>query len=153
MAHAGGRPTKYRPEFCQDIIDFFSIEPIEYAKEITTYKDGTKNEKEVPRAAKTPYLIHWCQKHKIHPNTIGEWSSKFPEFLCSLIVVKQLQEAFLAECGLKEAHNAFMSFQALKNVSGWRDKTEQDVTFKVDESMTERIKSARESVARALSKK
>lgn len=133
-------PSKYRPELCESLISFFEIEPIVYIKEVTTYKDGTTNEKEVPRASSTPYLIHWCRQNNICPDTIAEWRSRYPEFCRALIIAKQLQEAFIAECGLKEAHNAFMSFQALKNVSGWRDNREIEVTGDLSVEMNEIMK-------------
>lgn len=42
--------------------------------------------------------------------------------------VKEIQEERLALGGLKEKYNAQMTALTLKNVSGWKDKTENDTT-------------------------
>lgn len=121
--HAGGRPTKYRPELCDDIIKFFD-RPL-YVKKITRkWVDGEEQiiEQEVPN--ETPFLARWCRKHKINVTAPSEWAHKYPEFSKAIIDCKAIQEAFLVEHGIKGDHNGFMTFQTLKNVSGWRDKHE-----------------------------
>lgn len=123
--HAGGRPTKYRPTMPESLIKFFK-RPLYVNEKVKSIVDGKTiiTYKKVPN--KSPYLIHWCLEQKIHPWDISAWANdgKHPEFSKALIVAKQLQETFFNELGIKGDHNPFMTFQTLKNVSGWRDKTE-----------------------------
>ena len=128
--HPGGRPTKYYPELCDDLIKFFS-RPLYIKKTIRKFVDGEEQiiEQEVPN--ETPWLIDWIMKHKISHDTPANWAKQYPEFLGAYIRSKQLQERFLAELGIKGDHSGFMTFQTLKNVAGWRDKTEVESKHEV----------------------
>ena len=134
MAHAGGRPTKYKPEFCQDIIDFFS-RPLYITKKIKKWIDGKEEvlEQDVPN--ETPFLIKWTEKIGVSHDAPCEWAKVHPEFSDALYRAKRLQESFLVELGIKGDHNGFMTFQTLKNVSGWRD--EQHLKQQVDVNITQ----------------
>jgi hypothetical protein len=122
-----GRPSKYRPELCADLIKFFN-RPLYITKKHKEWVGGELKiiEDDVPN--KTPWLVDWCLEHKISIDLPQDWSKAHPEFLRALNTAKKIQERFLAELGIKGDHNAFMTFQALKNVAGWRDKTETEVT-------------------------
>jgi hypothetical protein len=134
--HPGGRPTKYRPELCQDLIKFFD-RPLYIKKKTRKWLNGEEVicEEEVPN--KTPFFIHWCMKHKLSWQTPHNWLKEYPEFLDAYNRSKILLEAFLVELGIKGDHNGFMTFQTLKNVSGWRDKTE--VETKTEHKLTAQI--------------
>ena len=116
-----GRPSNYRPELCDDLIKFFS-RPVFIKEKVRKFVAGEEIIFEEKVANETPFLIHWSRKHGLHPDAHIDWAKNHPEFCCALITAKRLQEAFLAELGLKNKHNAFMSYQTLKNVSGWRDQ-------------------------------
>ncbi len=78
----GGRPTKFRGEFIQQLIDFFSIEP--YTKELMEevkeyYKDGElKKEstkyKHIP--SKLPTLYQFSKKIGVSYSTVYRWAEK-----------------------------------------------------------------------------
>ena len=125
--HPGGRPPKYHPDLCKDLVKFFD-RPF-YIKKIERKNvDGewVEVEHEVPN--RTPFLIDWVMKHDLHTETPSEWAKKYPEFSVAYNRAKTLQERFLVELGIKGDHNGFMTFQTLKNVSGWRDKQEVEHT-------------------------
>jgi len=121
--HPGGRPTKYRPELCADLIKFFD-RPLYIKKKTKRFINGEEiiTEEEAPN--KTPFLIDWVMKHKLCVDTPANWAKQYPEFFRAYNSAKQIQERFLVELGIKGDHNGFMTFQTLKNVAGWRDKTE-----------------------------
>ena len=122
-----GRPTKYRPELCQDLVDFFS-RPLYITEKKKKWIDGKEiiTEEKVPN--ESPFLVKWCLKHDLDVNTPHDWAQKYPDFSRAYLYAKQLQEFFFAELGIKGDHNGFMTFQTLKNVSGWRDKSEVELT-------------------------
>ena len=131
--HPGGRPTKYRPELCQDLIEFFS-RPLYIKKTIRKWVDGEEQiiEQDVPNTS--PYIIDWVMKHDLAHDTPVNWAKKYPEFFDAYNRAKTLQERFFTELGIKGEHNGFMTFQTLKNISGWRDK--QDIEHSGGVSVT-----------------
>jgi len=119
--HPGGRPTDYRPEFCQSAIDFFDQEPYE-----------TINETQIPR--KLPTVVGFARHIKVALSSVYNWmdhehpcfQQKFMETLKGL--VKDYQKEFIIQNGLMGLYNAnFAKFVAV-NVTDMRDKTEQGVT-------------------------
>lgn len=147
----GGRPTKYDPSLCVDLIDFFN-RPLYKKKIQRVLIDGEWTDKEVEVANDSPWLIDWCMKHDICVDTPSNWAKKFPEFFLAYNKAKLLQERFFAELGIKGEHNGFMTFQTLKNVSGWRDKHETDINmkFELSDDIEKARKRTRESVIGAL---
>lgn len=121
-----GRPSKYRPELCDDLIKFFS-RPLYIKEKKRKWINGEEIVTEEKVANETPFLINWVVKHGIDASTPSDWASKYPEFSKALNKAKQLQEFFLAELGIKGHHNGFMTYQTLKNVSGWRDNKEVEI--------------------------
>lgn len=119
--HAG-QPTKYKPEYCQNLIDFFSIERVIYTTITTNNKDGTVTKKLVPEAAPTPYFADWAKKIGVEKMTMLNWTREHPKFFDAYKKAKDLQEAFLAECALKNLHNPVFTMFAMKNMCGWRDE-------------------------------
>ncbi len=119
-----GRPSLYKPQYCQDIINFFNISPVIYKDMTTTKPDGTTTDKTVPEAAPTPFFVDWQIKIGISDETMLNWTKAFPEFLGAYNRAKQLQTKFLAECALKEVHSSFFTVFTMKNICGWRDVKE-----------------------------
>lgn len=115
---AFGRPTKYDPKYCQDLIDFFNVEP---------YRElSDQNGKEYLMPGRFPTLAGWCAKHGIHRGTMHEWNQKHPEFFNAYKIAKEMQEDLLIRGGIAGAYaTAFAVFTA-KNAIGWRDKPIED---------------------------
>jgi len=113
----------YRPEMCEDLVKFFD-RPLYIKKTRKEWVDGEEKIIEFEEPNATPFLIHWCLKNDISRDIVTDWAKKYPEFRLAYCKAKDLQESFLAELGIKGDHNGFMTFQTLKNVSGWRDKQE-----------------------------
>ena len=119
-----GRPTKYQPILCQNIIDYFSTERIIYKDITITYKNGDTVDKTVPEAAPTPFFVDWQIRVGISDETMLRWVHKYPEFRGAYKRAKQLQEVFLRECAMKGVHNSVFTIFTMKNVCGWRDQHE-----------------------------
>ena len=120
MAKKMGRPTSYRPKLCDSLIEFFSVAPIVYKKDVA-------------KGAPTPYFIDWCVKVDIDYSTFQNWTdpnhaSFQPDFFLSYKNAEKLQERFIIECALKGVHNPTFSIFTMKNVCGWRDERHLDQT-------------------------
>lgn len=130
----GGRPTKYKPEYCQQLIEYFDIDA--YSKEtiekMTEYfKDGeVKKEVEkykyVPN--KMPTIFRFAQKIGVNEDTLVEWSKVNQEFSAAYKAAKEIQKEFLISLGLSGAAPSPAFIFTAKNVTDMKDKTETDIT-------------------------
>ena len=133
-----GRPTKYKPEYCQEIIKFFDRELVHHvAKEVIHPKDGVISIME-ERATDLPLFEAFAHSIDVHVDTLHEWKKVYPEFSESYKRAKQLQKEHLVTNAMQGRYsNSFAIFTA-KNILGWRDKQEiesnvnQNVTVTID---------------------
>lgn len=117
-----GQPTKYKPEYCQQLIDYFSIEPLEVIREQEII--GTEGGKYVSRRLpqRFPWFEGFARKIGVHRNTLKNWCNEHPEFAEAYGIAKDLQREFLVDIGLSGATSASFAIFTMKNVCGWRDE-------------------------------
>lgn len=117
-----GQPTKYKPEYCQQLIDYFSIEPLEIIREqeIT----GTEGDKYVSRRLpqRFPWFEGFARKIGVHRNTLKNWCAEHPEFAEAYDTAKDLQREFIVDVALSGAAPPSFAIFTMKNVCGWRDE-------------------------------
>lgn len=101
---AGGAPTKYKKEYCQDIIDFFNVPALK--------KNGKPND--------PPYFIDFAMKIGVNPDTLAEWRMKHKEFSVAYAIAKRLQEKIISLNALHGRYNGGFAVRMLTNVAGWR---------------------------------
>ena len=127
-----GRPTKYKPEYCEEIIKYFSVKPNK--KEITAisqaYKKGEvsfekKEYKLVPN--ELPTITKFCEKKGIAQTTLLEWANEHKEFSLALNRAKELYKNFLVENGLLGLYNSIFAIFVAKNTTDMKDKIETDI--------------------------
>lgn len=123
-----GQPTKYKPEYCQQLIDYFSIEPLEIIREqeITGTEGGKYVSRRLPQ--RFPWFEGFARKIGVHRNTLKNWCAEYPEFAEAYETAKDLQREFLVDIGLSGATSASFAIFTMKNVCGWRD--ERDLKLK-----------------------
>ena len=114
---AGGRPTDYRPEYCDQMLEFFD-------------SDYTKKKNGKVEACDFPSIAGFARKLKVNKQTLYNWGDKHPEFLDVLKQCKDIQEDILISNALKGAYSAPFTQFLLKNTHGFRDKVEQETTVK-----------------------
>ena len=124
MKNKGGRPTKYKPEYCQSLVKFFDIEPYVVADITVTKPDGTKTEKTVFNASDLPFFSDWCAEIGIDQTTMSEWVKVHPEFSLAYKRAKELQEKILVTNGIKDLYAQPFAIFTAKNILGWKDKLE-----------------------------
>lgn len=126
--HAGGRPTKYKKKYCKEIIEFFSRERTKIILETYYYKNGETKEKEIEVANELPTIIGFCIKIGVDRTTLLEWVSKHPEFSHAYKKAKEMQEEFWLQNSVRGLFPGAFTIFAGKNMFGWKDRTETDVT-------------------------
>lgn len=120
-----GRPTKYKPKYCQSIIDYFDIKP--------TDADGN--------AQDLPFIMDFCISIGISKQCLSEWVQKYPEFGDAYKVAKAKQEQHLVTNTLQNRFNASFAWRAAMNMFKWRDQ--QDVNVR-DVTLEDRLRVLRE---------
>lgn len=132
--HAGGRPTKYKPEFCDKIIEFFDIEPWE-EREIPHFKNGEQTWTDIKvLPVRMPTLRGFAKSVEVSIRVIYNWlnseSDVFQqEFMHAFTLAKEIRRDWLIDVGLSgSAPPASFKFVAV-NVTDMRDKQEHVLSF------------------------
>lgn len=123
-----GRPEEYKEEYCQQILDYFSIEPNKIILERFYYKNGDEKEKEVEVANDLPTIEGFCRKLGISKQTLHNWTKKHEEFMDAYKRAREIQEDIWVVNAMKGLYAQPFAIFAGKNMFGWRDKRETDVT-------------------------
>lgn len=118
----GGRPTKYDPAYCQQIVEFIAARaPYVFLKEA----EGDSGKIRLVRQANDPpLLVDFARAIGVSVRTIAEWGHAHPAFSQALEDAKALQERFYLTCGFLGLSNPTITALILKNNHGYRDKAE-----------------------------
>jgi len=126
--HAGGRPSKYHPSYCDEIIAFFSVKPFETVqvpvKNTTATGKTTETVQLVDRPNDLPMFGMFAHKIGVHRETLTEWCRVHPEFSEAYKKAQQLQENFLTSNALRGNFEQPFAIFTAKNILGWRDRQE-----------------------------
>lgn len=123
-----GRPTKYKPEYCQELIDFAAnAEPYYESPVETQAKDGSVTTEMKRHPNPPPFLQDFAKKLNVNPSTIYEWAKVHPDFSNAIKDYEEVFARFLQENGLMGHYNAAFAIFTAKNRMGWTDKLEKTV--------------------------
>ena len=118
---ASGRPTMYRPEFCQQLLDYFDVEPyIELAR--SDKKSGHEYTQRV--ANSLPTLAGFAAKVGVSVQTLHNWGKAHPGFFDATTRAKAIAEDILVTNGLLGLYDARYAIFVAKNYTDLRDVRE-----------------------------
>ena len=117
----GGRPTKYKPEYCEMLISFFKCEP----KAKTNEKGGYYVEGVLPT------LERFASAIDVSTETLQEWKRKHEEFSVSLTRALELQKTYLIEGGLRASYNPRFTQFILSCNHGMHETSNQNINADV----------------------
>ena len=128
-----GRPTLFREEYVEQLLSYFDKEP--YERRPLLDKEGNEKGSEVV-PTKFPTLARFATMIGVTRDTLYEWSTatnengslKHSDFSYAYKRAKEYQEAILVEGAMAGAFQANFSIFTAKNVLGWRDKIDQEIT-------------------------
>jgi hypothetical protein len=137
--HAGGRPTTFRLEYSQALIDWFDVEPFEEVP-IEHYKQGAvswTDSKRVPN--RLPTLRGFAKSIQVPISTIYDWLNKehasyHEEFSDAFTHALEIRKDFLIENGLQGLYPSGSFVFVATNLTDMRNK--QDVEHSGDINVT-----------------
>ncbi|ENP2748032.1 hypothetical protein ACDF60_004526 [Salmonella enterica] len=114
-----GRPTNYRPEYCQSIIEYFAA-PESWDINV----DAKGSAKAIPKS-KIPTVERWCYSIGVHSRTLDDWQARYPEFRDAYQTARGLQQAFAIELAAAGIGTSMMNtFMQVKH--DWRVAREDE---------------------------
>jgi len=129
VKNLGGRPTKYQPEYCQDIINYFEREPFTTMYKKEYFNNGElKSETPILTANEFPTFQGFAHKISVNIDTLHQWKEDYPEFSEAYAHAKQLQEQVWLVNGMQNLYNSQFAQFFGKNCLGYKDKTETEIT-------------------------
>ena len=124
----GGRPTDYKEEYCDAIIEYFSIEP-QREIEIPHYKGGEVTWVDKKFVANPlPKFHEFAKSIGVTHQTLHNWKDEHKEFFEAYKECKELQKWFLIENGLNANYNASAYIFTAKNITDMRDTLHNENT-------------------------
>jgi len=137
-----GRPTKYKKEYCDALIEFFDVEP----EQVITPKG-------IMLKGRMPTLERFACEIGVNIDTIHEWRNKHDAFSDAHAHAMAKQKAILIENGLTGGFNARFTQFLLSANHDVIEKTEVaqtgNVTYMVDTGCDNRPPVGIESVTRS----
>ena len=123
MTKTAGRPTLYKPTYCDKIINYFADFPL-YRTRVASEridKNGDTHKRFEEVTNDYPTLRDFAVSIHVRHCTLLSWAKKFPEFTEALKEAKQIQENIIVKNAFLHRFNSTFSIFALKNIAGWRD--------------------------------
>lgn len=121
-----GRPTLYRPELCEEIVNFFDVEPVIFRDVTITYKDGSTKEISEEEAAPLLFLTDFAKHIGVNILTLQRWTKEYPDFCSAYKEAKRLQTQFIMTNAIRGNYSAAFSCFTLKNIAKWRDEEDEN---------------------------
>ena len=125
LIYTGIGRYEFRREVCDKLIEYFSVEPYS----VKTIVDRFGNENETRAANDLPLIGKFAvDELQVDKATFRSWADKYPEIAQARSKAKDLQEYILITNSLLGLYNSRTAIFAMKNLIGWRDKIDQNIS-------------------------
>lgn len=117
-----GHPTDYDPKYCQELTDFFSVEPYKEVEVRIVMANGHEkyDTKQLPNPI--PFFAAFARKIGVSYQTLLNWTREHEEFFDAYNDAKQLQKELLIINGTNGLYNAPFAIFTAKNITDMRDQ-------------------------------
>lgn len=121
-----GRPSEFKPEYCQQLLEYFTVPPYRELPETWYNPDGTVKRESVKLVANPPpHVGGFARKIGVAKSTIYDWARKYPNFAYSIAHAHDMRRAMIIDNALAGLYNPLFAKLAAANLFGWHDR--QDV--------------------------
>lgn len=124
--HPGGRPTKYHPTYCQQLIAYMTKGGKRVVKPMSL-SHGLQAGGEIvdhPIGHLPALFEGFARKLKVTMSTLQAWQASHAEFSVAWKQAKEIQLSKMVDGLLSGAYPAAPGIFAMKNMHGWRDQTD-----------------------------
>lgn len=129
-----GAPSKYKEEYCQQIVEFFDKEPYEPVQIKVENLDGEMvdsvavNKAGLPilKPCQLPTLEGFAKSIGVHRETLLNWGKEFTEFFDAIKKAKEIQREILVQNALVGAYDKTFSIFFAKNNTDMNDRGNAD---------------------------
>ncbi len=118
VGNNGGAPSKYKPEYCDAIVEFFDIEPYIEIEASNGRVDRLPN--------KLPTFERFASDIGVVVQTLHNWCSEYPEFLEAHNKASQLQKEILVQNGLIGGYQSNFAIFVANNFTDMQTKQQVD---------------------------
>ena len=138
----GGRPSTYRPEYDQMLLDYFDIPATREIIETHESKNGTVFQEVRTVANDLPTIEGFCKSLKISRETFYHWAGLFPSFADSHKKAQAMQQAIWQQNTMRGRYSQPFAIFFGKNVYGWKDKEDQQITGDITLNLVAKLSEA-----------
>lgn len=117
-------PLRYRPEFCERLLEFFDVPPFTVTEVMK--KDGSVTLLET--AAELPTFAAFAKKIGTTCEVLSSWEKTHPAFLEAAQKARDLQSNILIQNSLRGNYSSSFAVFTAKNLLGWKDGKEEGVS-------------------------
>lgn len=114
-------PLKYRPEFCQRLLEFFDVPPFTVTEVMK--RDGSVSL--VETAAELPTFAAFAKQLGTTCGELEAWEKKHPAFRQAVQKARDLQGNILIQNSLRGNYSSSFAVFTAKNILGWKDGKEE----------------------------
>jgi hypothetical protein len=126
------RPTQFREEFTQMLIDYFK----KPAFKLRGVDEANGIRGCIDKAFLLPMLEDFAESIGVHPQRLYEWATrtspdgklKHPDFADALDRARNMQDITLVRGGIAGVYNGTFAVMAARNRMGWRNEVEVEKT-------------------------
>ncbi len=119
-ANTKKNPSRYRPQYCEALIQFFDVKPFSTTEVIK--KDGSVSV--VETASLLPTFAAFAHTLGVTCATLLEWEKVHPAFAQAAQRARDLQGNILIQNGLRGNYSSSFVVFTAKNLLGWKEGKE-----------------------------
>lgn len=149
-----GAPTDYKPEYCEELIKFFTVQSYREIPETWYNPDGSvKRESFKLVANPPPHIGQFARSIGVAKSTVYDWARKYPDFGYSLVHAHDIRRAMIIDNALAGLYNPLFAKLAAANMFGWHDRQDVNHTGEVKSVIVRYHKPEREAIPDTLNPK
>lgn len=134
VPRVGRRPSGYKPEYCESVIEYFTRVREPRTIETNSEESDKDGRKTIYRniCAILPDMTGFCIELGISRDTLYNWQRDNPAFREACATARMIGESIAADRGNNGLYPAAPYQFYMKNVYGWKDKTEIETVSSQD---------------------
>ncbi len=147
VSRGRGAPSTYKPEYCQELINYFDVQPVREIPETWYNPDGSVKRESIKLVANPPaHIGGFARKIGVSKSVIYDWARKYPDFAYSLAHARDMRRSMIIDNALSGLYNPLFAKLAAANLFGWHDRQDVNHTGEVKSVIVRYHKPEREAL-------